>query len=94
MNEPTQTQFKLRAAIRTIIQLLLGSLTAIALREVPWLGEILIEHGESLIVDPVTGGIIMLLSGVWTWIMAQPAVNNFLTKFNLGAQPKRALIED
>lgn len=84
---PTQIQYPFRAALRTVVALILSTLTAYLLGTIPGLGQILQDFGPSF-VDPITNGAVLLLTGVWTWIMARPKVNEFLTAIGLGARPK------
>ena len=86
---PTQTQFPLKAVLRTIVAYLVGlGLTWVA-RQVPGVESTLAELTQPLI-EAITNGVAVALAGFITWLMARPKVNKFLTKVGIGAKPKYA----
>lgn len=86
---PTQTQFPLKAVLRTIVAYLVGlGLTWVA-RQVPGVESILAQLTQPLI-EAITNGVAVALAGFITWLMARPKINEFLTKLGLGAKPKYA----
>lgn len=86
---PTQTQFPLKAVLRTIVAYLVGlGLTWVA-RQVPGVESILVQLTQPLI-EAITNGVAVALAGFITWLMARPKINEFLTKLGLGAKPKYA----
>ena len=86
---PTQTQFPLKAVLRTIVAYLVGlGLTWVA-RQVPGVESILTQLTQPLI-EAITNGVAVALAGFITWLMTRPKINTFLTKLGLGAKPKYA----
>ena len=86
---PTQTQFPLKAVLRTIVAYLVGlGLTWVA-RQVPGVESILAQLTQPLI-EAITNGVAVALAGFITWLMARPKINAFLTKVGIGAKPKYA----
>lgn len=86
---PTQTQFPLKAVLRTIVAYLVGlGLTWVA-RQVPGVESILVQLTQPLI-EAITNGVAVALAGFITWLMARPKINAILTKLGLGAKPKYA----
>ena len=86
---PTQTQFPLKAVLRTIVAYLVGlGLTWVA-RQVPGVESILAQLTQPLI-EAITNGVAVALAGFITWLMARPKINAILTKLGLGAKPKYA----
>ena len=86
---PTQTQFPLKAVLRTIVAYLVGlGLTWVA-RQVPGVESILAQLTQPLI-EAITNGVAVALAGFFTWLMARPKINAILTKLGLGAKPKYA----
>lgn len=80
-DQPTQVRFPWRATVRTVIQ----TLPAIAVA-VPGVVAA-IEEGHPGLTGPV-GVAAIAASGIVTRVMALPAVNDLLTRFGLGAEPK------
>ena len=86
---PTQTQFPLKAVLRTIVAYIVGlGLTWVA-RQVPGVESILAQLTQPLI-EAITNGVAVALAGFVTWLMARPKVNMLLTKVGIGAKPKYA----
>ena len=86
---PTQTQFPLKAVLRTIVAYLVGlGLTWVA-RQVPGVESILVQLTQPLI-EAITNGVAVALAGFITWLMARPKINAILTKVGIGAKPKYA----
>lgn len=86
---PTQTAFPWKATIRTGLQVLLGlgaTLAAIWLVVQDELGGYLSPEAQALIGAIVAGTI--AVSTTLARVMAIPAVNDWLTKIGLGAEPK------
>ena len=81
MSEPTQVRFPWRATVRTIVQ----TLPAVAVA-VPGVVAA-IEQDHPGLTGPV-GVAALAASGIVTRVMALPAVNDLLTRFGLGAEPK------
>ena len=87
---PTQTQFPLKAVLRTIVAYLVGlGLTWVA-RQVPGVESALAQLTQPLI-EAITNGVAVALAGLVTWLMARPKINMLLTKIGIGAKPKRAI---
>ena len=80
-DQPTQVRFPWRATARTIIQ----TLPAVAVA-VPGVVAA-IEQDHPGLTGPV-GVAALAASGIVTRVMALPAVNDLLTRFGLGAEPK------
>lgn len=90
-NTPTQVTHPWKAALRTGIQTFLG-VAAVAVIALPYVSEFVAEQWPSSPVVgwiAVAGGFIGSLSALASRIMAIPAVNEFLTRLGIGAQPKR-----
>ena len=86
---PTQTQFPLKAVLRTVVAYLVGlGLTWVA-RQVPGVESVLAQLTQPLI-EAITNGVAVALAGFITWLMARPKINNLLTKIGIGATPKYA----
>lgn len=86
---PTQTQFPLKAVLRTIVAYLVGLGLAWVARQVPGVESTLAQLTQPLI-EAITNGVAVALAGFVTWLMARPKINEFLTKLGLGAKPKYA----
>ena len=87
---PTQTQFPLKAVLRTIVAYLVGLGLAWTARQVPGVESILAQLTQPLI-DAITNGAPVALAGFITWLMTRPKINAILTKIGIGAKPKRAV---
>lgn len=92
---PTQARYPWRAALRTALAVIVGG--AIVL-PVAW--TILAEALAPYIADEVlssigwtVGGIVAVATAI-TRIMAIPQVNDLLTRYGIGAQPRRAHNDD
>ena len=80
---PTQTEFPLKAVLRTIVAYLVGlALTALA-------G--VLDQLETPLIEAITQAVAIGIAGLITWLMAKPKVNAFLTQLGLGATPSRAV---
>ena len=86
---PTQTQFPLKAVLRTIVAYLVGLGLAWTARQVPGVESTLAQLTQPLI-EAITNGVAVALAGFVTWLMSRPRVNEFLTKIGIGAKPKYA----
>ena len=86
---PTQTQFPLKAVLRTIVAYLVGLGLAWVARQVPGVESTLAQLTQPLI-EAITNGVAVVLAGFITWLMARPKINNLLTKIGIGATPKYA----
>ena len=89
-NLPTQTQFPLKAVLRTVVAYVLGIACAALIKAIPGI-EALVMQAAPYLVDSLTQGLAVLIAGFWTWVMARPRVNAFLTWIGLGAAPRRAI---
>ena len=86
---PTQTEFPLKAVLRTIVAYLVG-LALTALAGVPGVEGVL-DQLETPLIEAITQAVAIGISGLITWLMAKPKVNAFLTQLGLGATPSRAV---
>lgn len=89
-NPPTQTEYPWKAVLRTVVAFVLGIATSWVITTNPALEPVLQAAGPAL-VEGVTNAISAFFVGLYTWIFSRPAVNEFLTKFGLGAKPKYAV---
>lgn len=80
-DQPTQVRFPWRATVRTVIQ----AIPAVAVA-VPGVVAA-IEQDHPGLLGPV-GLVAVTASGIAARVMALPAVNDLLTRFGLGAEPK------
>lgn len=88
---PTQTVFPWKAALRTGVQVLLSASVLLALIA-PLVSEFIEQFWPgSPVVASLAGAVVFVsaLAALVSRIMAIPAVNELLTKFGLGAAPKR-----
>jgi hypothetical protein len=79
--QPTQVRFPWRATVRTTIQVLPALAVAVPLVVVA------VEQDHPGLLGPV-GVVAVAASGIVTRVMALPAVNDLLTRFGLGAEPR------
>ena len=86
---PTQTQFPLKAVLRTIVAYLVGLSLAWVARQAPGVESALAQLTQPLI-EAITNGVAVALAGFITWLMARPKINSLLTKVGIGAKPKYA----
>ena len=87
---PTQVLYPSKAVIRTVVQYLLGLASTWLITAVP-LWDVIWASNSEVIVDTATNILVAALMALWAWIMSRPAVNDWLTKIGIGAQPKRAV---
>ena len=87
---PTQTQFPLKAVLRTIVAYLVGLGLTWTARQVPGVESSLSQLTQPLI-EAITNGVAVALAGLVTWLMARPKINTLLTKIGIGAKPKYAI---
>ena len=80
-DQPTQVAHPWRAALRTIIQ----TLPAIAIA-VPGVVAAVEQDRPGLL--GAAGAVALAAAGIVTRVMALPAVNDLLTRWGLGAEPK------
>ena len=91
---PTQTQFPLKAVLRTIVAYLVGlALTALAGVLVGFMPGVegVLDQLETPLIEAITQAVAIGVAGLITWLMAKPKVNAFLTQLGLGATPSRAV---
>ena len=92
--EPTQTEFPLKAVLRTIVAYLVGlALTALAGVLVDFMPGVegVLDQLETPLIEAITQAVAIGIAGLITWLMAKPKVNAFLTQLGLGATPSRAV---
>ena len=91
---PTQTEFPLKAVLRTIVAYLVGlALTALAGVLVGFMPGVegVLDQLETPLIEAITQAVAIGITGLITWLMAKPKVNAFLTQLGLGATPSRAV---
>lgn len=91
---PTQTEFPLKAVLRTIVAYLVGlALTALAGVLVGFMPGVegVLDQLETPLIEAITQAVAIGIAGLITWLMAKPKVNAFLTQLGLGATPSQAL---
>lgn len=91
---PTQTEFPLKAVLRTIVAYLVGlALTALAGVLVGFMPGVegVLDQLEAPLIEAITQAVAIGIAGLITWLMAKPKVNAFLTQLGLGATPSRAV---
>ncbi len=93
----TQVQYPWKATIRTIVQVGIPALIALGV-VIPQIIEVILQgFGETLPAEARiwllgAGVAVTAVAGTLAKIMALPLVNEWLTKFGLGAEPKLPLV--
>ena len=80
-DQPTQVRYPWRATARTVLQTLPALAVAVPAVVVA------IEQDHPGLLGPA-GVVAVTASGIVARVMALPAVNDLLTRFGLGAEPK------
>lgn len=87
LEDPTQVLYPIKAVLRTIVAALLGVVVTALIATFPGLTDLVNEVVPNL-TTLLTELLFIIITGFFTWVMALPAVNAFLTKIGLGATPR------
>ena len=85
----SQVEYPWRATLRTIAAVLLGTTTALGTAMLIFRDEMLVYlNADTVNMITYISGVTLAISGVITKIMANPTIDEALSKIHLGAEPK------